>query len=70
MALILAEGGKRKIKEKVIGELKLNELNNENGMSILFDFLVKHLLPDELANCLNKLEAFENFERGHKQSIR
>ena len=48
----------------------MDELNSENGMSILFDFLDKHLLPDELTNCLNKFEDFEDFERGHKQSIR
>ena len=70
VALSLPEGDKRKIKEKVFGELKLDELYSENGMSILFEFLDKLLLPDELTNCLNKFEDFENFERGHKQSIR
>ena len=28
------------------------------------------MLPDDLTNCLNKFEDFDDFERGHKQSIR
>ena len=58
VALSLPEGDKRRIKEKLFGELKLDELNSENGMSVLFEFLDKHLLPDELTNCLNKFEDF------------
>ena len=36
-------------------------------MSLLFQFLDKHLLEDELMNSLNK---FEYFERKHGQNIR
>ena len=38
VALSLPEYGKNKIKEKVFGELKLDDLNSDNGISILFDF--------------------------------
>ena len=58
-----------KIKEKVFGELTLDELNNENGLTILFRLLDKHLLPDDLANCVNKFEDFEKLMRGPKESI-
>lgn len=51
VALSLPEDDKNKIKEKVFGEMKLEDLKSEKGMSILFKFLDKHLLPDELTNC-------------------
>ena len=58
-----------KIKEKVFGELTLEELRSENGISILFSFLDKHLLPDDLTICVNKFEEFEKLSRGPKESI-
>ena len=45
-------------------------MNSENGMSIPFDFLYRHFIPDELTNSLNKFEDFENFKRGHRQNRR
>ena len=70
VALSLPEDDKNKIKEKVFGGLKLDDLNSENGMSLLFQFLDKHLLEDELMDSLNKFEDFENFERKRGQNIR
>ena len=61
---------KRKIKEKVFGELELDVLNSENGMGVLFEFLDKYLLEDELMNSWNKFEDFEKFERKPGQNIR
>ena len=58
------------IKEKVFEELTLENLNSENGLSILFEFLDKHLLHDGVKNCLNRFEEFENFERGPRENIR
>ena len=68
VALNLPEDDERKIKEKVFGELELDVLNSENGMGVLFEFLDKYLLEDELMNSWNKFEDFENFGRkpGHK----
>ena len=40
MSLSLPENDKNKIKEKVFGELKLDDLTSENGISILFFFLI------------------------------
>ena len=50
VALSLPEDDKRKIKEKVFGELELDVLNSENGLSVLFEFLDRYLLGDELMN--------------------
>ena len=63
VALNLPEDDKRKIKEKVFGELELDVLNSENGMSVLFEFLDEYLLEDELMDSLNKFEDFEKFQR-------
>ena len=68
VALSLPEDDKRKIKEKVFGELDV--LNSENGMSVLFELLDRYLLEDELMNSWNKFEDFEKFERKHGQNIR
>ena len=70
VALNLPEDDKRKIKEKVFGELELDVLNSENGMGVLFEFLDKYLLEDELMNSWNKFEDFEKFERKPGQNIR
>ena len=70
VALNLPEDDKRKIKDKVFGELELDVLNSENGMSVLFEFLDRYLLEDELMNSWNKFEDFEKFERKHGQNIR
>ena len=70
VALSLPEDDKRKIQEKVFGELELDVLNSENGMGVLFEFLDRYLLEDELMNSWNKFEDFEKFERKHGQNIR
>ena len=69
IAVALSLPQDERIKEKVFGELTLDELNSENGLSILFSFLDKHLLPDELTICVNKFEEFEKLSRGPKESI-
>ena len=70
VALNLPEDDKTKVKENVFGELELDVLNSENGMSVLFEFLDRYLLKDELMNSWNKFEDFEKFERKHGQNIR
>ena len=70
VALRIPENDKYNIKEKLFCELKLDDLNSENGMNILFHFLDKLLLEDELMDSMHKFEDFENFERKHGQNIR
>ena len=64
----LPEYDNRNIKKKVFGELDV--LNRENGMSVLFEFLNRYMLEDELMNSWNKFEDFEKFESKHGQNIR
>ena len=68
VALSLPEGDKRKIKAKVFRELEL-DVNSENGMVVLFEFLDGYLLEDKLMNSWNKFEDFEKFERKDGQNI-
>ena len=70
VAVVLNHPDDKVIKEKVFEELTLEKLNSKNGLSILFEFLDKHLFHDDVKNCLNKFEEFENFERGPKENIR
>ena len=66
----LPEDDNRKIKKKVFGELELEVLSSENGMSVLFEFLNRYMLEDELMNSWNKFKDFEKFESKHGQNIR
>ena len=70
VALDLPEVDRWKIKEKIFGEVILDVLNSENGMSVLCKFLDKYLLEDELMDSWNKFEDFETFERKPGQNIR
>ena len=65
MALSPPEGGKRKIKKIVVHELELGLLNSENGMSVVFEFLDRYSMEDELSNSWNTVEDFEKFMRKH-----
>lgn len=69
VALLLPKDHEMRIAEKVFEQLELDRLTVENGISILFDFLDKHLRKDELIDTLDKFEDFENFERKEGQSI-
>ena len=70
VALNLPGDDKRKIKEKVFGELGLSALNSENGMNNLFGFLDRYLLEDEVMSSWRRFEDFERIERKHGQNIR
>ena len=70
VALNIPGDDKRKLKEKVFGELGLSALNSENGMKNLFRFLDRYLLEDEVMSSWRRFEDFEKFERKHGQNIR
>ena len=69
IALCLPEKHYSQIKEKVFQEIKLEELNSEDGFSILFDFLDKHLAKDDITDSLEKFGDFENYQRKEGQSL-
>ena len=56
IALSLPEEDETKIREKVFDQLQLEDLMGENGMSILLNFLDKHLSKDDLTDSLDKFE--------------
>lgn len=57
------------IREKVFDELKLEDLNKEEGLDILIEFLDKHLGKDDLADSLEKFEDFEDYRREKNEDI-
>ena len=69
VALSLPEEDETKIREKVFDQLQLEDLKGGNGMSILLNFLDKHLSKDDLTDSLDKFEGFDNIERKEEQSI-
>ena len=69
IALSLPEEDETKIREKVFDQLQLEDLKGVNGMSILLNFLDKHLSKDDLTDSLDKFEDFDNIERKEGQGI-
>ena len=69
IALSLPEEDETMIREKVFDQLQLEDLKGENGISILLNFLDKHLSKDDLTDSLDKFEDFDNIERKEGQSI-
>ena len=69
IALSLPEDDKTKIREKVLGQIRLNDLKKDDGLDILIAFLVRHLKKNDLADSLEKFEEFEDFERHVEMSI-
>ena len=65
MVLSLPKGDKRKIKKRLYDDLELGVLNSENCTSVLFDFLDKYLMEDQLMNSWTLFEEFVKFEWKH-----
>ena len=56
-------------REKAFSEIRLDNLKKKDGLDTLIKFLDKHLKKDELNDIIEKVEAFENFQRAEGQSI-
>ena len=69
VALSLPENYENGIRERVFDELSLDELQADGGLDVLVKFLDKHLGKDDLVDCLEKYEDFEEFKREENQSI-
>ena len=70
VALTLPTDHESGIREKVFDELSLeDDLNNDTGFTRLITFLDKHLAKDDLTDCLEKFEDFEDFGRSSEQTI-
>ena len=70
VALTLPTDHESGIREKVFDELSLeDDLNKDTGFTKLITFLDKHLAKDDLSDCLEKFEDFEDFGRSSEQTI-
>ena len=69
VALSLPENDETGIRERVFDEVDLTDLKRENGLEILTTYLDKHLGKDDLADCLEKFEEFEEYRREPGQSM-
>ena len=69
VALSLPENYENGIRERVFDELSLDNLQADGGLDVLIQFLDKHLGKDDLVDCLEKYEDFEEFKREENQSF-
>ena len=58
------------ISENVFSQLSVDDLNQENGLDILIQFLHSFLGKDKLTDTLEKYEDFENCQRADNQTTR
>ena len=69
VALSLPQDEETQIREQVFDELDLDKLNQNDGLDELIKFLDEKLGKDDLADCLEKFEDFEDYVRDKGQSI-
>ena len=67
VALSLPEEDDSGIRERVFDEVSLEDLKKDEGLNTLVAYMDKKLGKDDLADCLEKFEDFEDFKRepGH-----
>ena len=68
VALSLSEGDKRTIMKRVSHELELGVLNSLNGMSVLFEYLDRYWMEDELMNRIH-WKIFRNLRRNMVRTL-
>lgn len=69
IALSLPENDPKNIREKVFDEISLADLKKDTGMDTLITFLDTILLKEDLADCFERYEHFEEVKREEGQSI-
>lgn len=69
VALSLPESDDSGIRERVFDEITLADLNKKEGLDKLIEYMDKKLGKDDLADCLEKFEDFEDFKRESTQSM-
>ena len=63
------DSGESGIKEKVFEQIELRDLNKENGLEILINFLDKTIGKDDLSDSWEHFENFEDYYRGQNETI-
>ena len=69
VAFSLPEEHETRIREKVFTELTIEELNVDEGLKKLTDFLDKKLKPDDIADSWYKFNDFDECKRESDQSV-
>lgn len=69
IALSLPEEDESQIREKVFDQIPIDDLKSDDGLTVLLNFLDKHLAKDDLTDSLEKFEDFDDFYRNEAQSI-
>lgn len=69
VALSLPEDHQTGIREKVFDEMKVEELNTDNGLDKIIEFMDIKLGKDDLTDSLEKFEEFENYQRESDQNM-
>ena len=69
VALSLPEDDEHQIKDKVFDQISIDDLKSDFGLSLLIEFLDKHLAKDDLTDSLEKFDDFDDFRRKEGQSI-
>ncbi len=57
------------IREKVSDELKIEDLKKDDSLDTLMKFMDKKLKKDDLVDCWEKFDNFEEYKREKGQSI-
>lgn len=69
VALSLPEEDETGIRERVFDEMKLADLKKDDGLQKLIAYMDKQLGKDDLADCLEKFEDFEDYKREQAQTM-
>ncbi|MCG7877704.1 MAG: hypothetical protein N0C90_15405 [Candidatus Thiodiazotropha endolucinida] len=69
IALSLPEDDESQIREKVFDQIPIEDLKSVDGLTVLINFLDKHLAKDDLTDSLEKFEDFDDFYRTEGQSV-
>ena len=69
VALSLPEEDASGIRERVFNEISMDDLAKDDGLDQLITFFDKHLGKDELEDCMEKLDDFEECRRDNGQAM-
>ena len=69
VALSFPDSDLTQVKDKLFNEMKIEELNSENGMQLLISFMDKMFKRDELTHVYERYVSFDWFRRASGMSM-
>ena len=69
VALSFPDSDSTQVKDKLFNEMKIEELNSENGMQLLISFMDKLFKRDELTQVYERYVSFDRFRRASGMSM-